>query len=162
MAELATALSPPGNSGGTFEESSYINEQSSNFRESLLRRLISNDQTDNDDGEFLFNKLKQSPHLRKSLSAVNKARAFKYGSRAFGHKQWYKEDFNLKEGLRSNEDRRKFRFGLKSNVDFLIQLDILNLKAKLLENSLNPQVPDRAPSCRYRTSPFIRQWIIWI
>ena len=88
MAELATALRPPGNSGGAFEESSYISDQSTTLRESIIRKLLSNDQSDNDDGEFLFNKLKKSPHLRKSLSAVNKARAFNYGSRAFGHKKW--------------------------------------------------------------------------
>ena len=155
MAELATALRPPGNSGGTFEDSSYINKPQNSFRESLLRKLISNDQSDNDDGEFLFNKLKQNPHLRKSLSTVNKARAFKYGSRAFGHKKWYKEDFNIKEGLRSNKDRRKFRFGLKSNVDFLIQLDILNLKAKLLENSFNPQVHNRTPPLSLSDGSFL-------
>ena len=111
----------------------------------MIRKLLTSDKSDNDDGEFLFDKLKKSPHLRKTLSALNRARAFKYGSRAFGHKKWYKENFDIKEGLRSNEDRRKFRFGLKSNVDFLILLDIMNLKAKLRENSFNPQIPGRAP-----------------
>ena len=94
---------PPGTSGGAFEGTSYISDQSTNLRESLLRKLLSSDQSDNDDGEFLFNKLRKSPHLRKSLSAVNKARAFKYGYRSFGHKKWYKENFDIKEGLRSNE-----------------------------------------------------------
>ena len=70
MAELATALRPPGNSGGAFEESSYISDQSTTLRESIIRKLLSNDQSDNDDGEFLFNKLKKSPHL--SLSPVTR------------------------------------------------------------------------------------------
>ena len=86
---------------------------------------------------------------------MNKARSFKYGSRAFGHKKWYKENFNIKEGLRSNEDRRKFRFGLKSNVDFLIQLDLMNLKAKLLETSFNPQIPGRTPPLSLSDGSFL-------
>ena len=139
MAELATALRPQGTSGGAFEEATYFNAGSTNLKSQLLRKLLAADQSDNDDGEFLFNKLQKNPHLRKSLSAVNRARAFKYGSRAFGHKKWYKENFDTREGLRTNEDRRKFRFGLKSNIDFLIQLDVLNLRAHLQDNSFNPQ-----------------------
>ena len=118
MTELAAALRPSGTSGEAFGDTSYFNNDPNNLGESILRKLLSTDPSDNDDGEFLFNKLKKSPHLRKSLSAVNKARAFKYGSRAFGSKKWYKENFITKEGIRKNEDRRKFRFGLKSNVDF--------------------------------------------
>ena len=54
MAELATALRPPGNSGGAFEESSYISDQSTTLRESIIRKLLSNDQSDNDDGEVFI------------------------------------------------------------------------------------------------------------
>ena len=76
MAELATALRPPGNSGGAFEGKSYLRDESVNWKENMLRRLLTNDKSDNDDGEFLFDKLKKSPHLRKTLSALNRARAF--------------------------------------------------------------------------------------
>ena len=34
------------------------------------------------------------------------------------------QSFKVFKGLQSNADRRKFRFGLKSNIDFLMQLDI--------------------------------------
>ena len=108
------------------------------MNERILRKLLSSEESDNDEGEFLFEKLRKHPHLRKSLCAVNNARAFRYGSRAFGKKKWYKENFDVREGLRSNEDRRKFRFGLKSNIDFLIQLDVLNLKATLQDTSFTP------------------------
>ena len=62
-----------------------------------------------------------------------------YGSRAFGQQNWYKETFKVCRGLHSNADRRKFRFGLKSNIDFLIQLDIQNLKSILADKKFEPQ-----------------------
>ena len=37
--------------------------------------------------------------------------------------------------MKSNVDRRRFRFGLKSNVDFMIQLDLETLINKLAEKS---------------------------
>lgn len=76
---------------------------------------------------------------------MNSARAFRYGSRAFGNKKWYKKNVDTQEGLKSNEDRRKFRFGLKTNIDFLIQLDVLNLKTELRKNLFNPQGHTQAP-----------------
>ena len=120
MAELAAAIRPTGSSGGASEGTTYFTEGSSSLNEQILRKLLSTDESDNDNGELLFDKLRKNPHLRKSLRAVNNARTFKYGSRAFGKKKWYKENFDIQEGLQSNEDRRKFRFGLKSNIDFLI------------------------------------------
>ena len=140
MAELTAAIRPQGNSGGAVERS-YISEELPHLNEQIFRKLFSSGQSDNDGGEFLFNKLQKNPHLRKSLSAVNKARAFNYGSRAFGNKKWYKENFDTQEGLKSNKERRQFRFGLKSNVDFLIQLDLWNLKALLQNNTFTPQGP---------------------
>ena len=89
---------------------------------------------------ILFLNLKKNPKFRQSLPSLNTARAFKYGSRSFGKKSWYKENFDINARLRNNNDRRKFRFGLKSNVDFLIQLDMESLKSCLLENSFNPPI----------------------
>ena len=67
-------------------------------------------------------------------------------------KTWYREDFDVGRTLRNNQDRRAFRFGLKSNVDFLIQLDLENLRACLLDkktlstfipsDELHPKIPD--------------------
>ena len=118
-----------------------MNNDSLTLNEQILRKLLSPDHSDNDNGEFLYKKLQKSPHLRKSLAAINNARAFKYGTRAFGNKKWYKENFDTTEGLKTNEDRRKFRFGLKTNIDFLIQLDLLNLRTQLRKTSFNPQGP---------------------
>ena len=87
---------------------------------------------------LFFSTLKLYPKLRQSLPSINSARAYKYGSRAFGQKSWYSESFDIAKGLKTNADRRKFRFGLKSNVDFLIQLDIESLKICLNENSFSP------------------------
>ena len=61
-----------------------------------------------------------------------------YGSRVFGPTNCYKETFNVYRGLQTNADRRKFRFGLKSNIDFLIQLDMENLKSLLLDINYDP------------------------
>ena len=47
---------------------------------------------------------------------------------------------DTKARLKNNTDRRKFRFGLKSNVDFLIQLDLESLKTCLLDKTFNPPV----------------------
>ena len=101
---------------------------------------------------LLFNELKSFPNLRKSLASVNLAKSYEYGSKTFGKKSWYREDFDVGRTLRENQDRRAFRFGLKSNVDFLIQLDLENLRACLLEkktlsthipsSELHPKIPD--------------------
>ena len=76
---------------------------------------------------------------------MNNARAFNFGSRALGNKKWFKENFDTQEGLKSNKERRQFSFGLKSNVDFLIQLDLWNLKALLQNNTFTPQGLTHAP-----------------
>ena len=144
FAELAAAIRPEGNSGAAFEDD-YSHHGASNINEHIIKKLLSDGHSYSDNGEFLFNKLQKKPHLRKSLSAVNKARAFNYGSRAFGNEKWYKENFDTQEGLKSNKERRQFRFGLKSNVDFLIQLDLWNLKALLQNNTFTPQGLTHAP-----------------
>ena len=66
-------------------------------------------------------------HIHKTLSSLNSAKSLQYGSKFFGMQKWYTDDFNVSQKMQTNVDRRKFRFGLKSNVDFLIQLDIENL-----------------------------------
>ena len=38
----------------------------------------------------------------------------------FGNSKWYTDEVNGVDKVRTNEDRRKFRFGLKSAFDFLI------------------------------------------
>ena len=78
---------------------------------------------------------------------MNAARAFKYGSRSFGQKRWYTEDFDISRGLKNNKNRRQFRFGLKSNVEFLVQLDLENLRSCLLDSTyeINQNIPSVTP-----------------
>ena len=84
--------------------------------------------------------MKKNPKFRQSLPSLYTTRAFKNGSRSLGQKSWYKENFDIHTRLKSNTDRRKFRFRLKSNVDCLIQLDLESLKACLLDKTFNPTV----------------------
>ena len=106
-----------------------------------------NPSSSSDDARVLFSKLKRYPALRKSLASVNLARSYKYGSKPFGQKKWYKDDFDVVTGLRSNEARRKFRFGLKTNIEFLIQLDLENLKECLTKAGfpLESTLPENSP-----------------
>ena len=50
----------------------------------------------------------------------------------FGPKTWCKETVNISEKLTSQEDRRKFRQGLKCNIDFLNQLNLHDLTKNFL------------------------------
>lgn len=83
--------------------------------------------------ELLFKKLKNNPSARSKLSSIHAARAHKYGHVQFGPKSWYKETVNISEKLTSQEDRRKFRQGLKCNVEFLNQLNMHDLTKIILE-----------------------------
>ena len=67
----------------------------------------------------IFKKLKDNIAARSNLSSIHAARAYKYGYVQFGPKSWYKESSNISSKLTDQEDRRKFRQGLKCNVDFL-------------------------------------------
>ena len=80
-----------------------------------------------DESEKLFQKLLKEPKSRTRLESVHAARAFKYGGAHFGPKYWYKESQNISTKLKTQKDRRKFRQGLKANLDFLNQLNIMNL-----------------------------------
>ena len=61
---------------------------------------------------------------RSQLENSHAARAHKYGYAQFGSKFWYKESKNIARKLKSQADRRKFRIGLKSLIDFINQLNI--------------------------------------
>ena len=53
----------------------------------------------------------------------------------FWNAKLYTEDFNVSQKMQTYVDRRKFRFGILSNVDFLIQRDIENLTFYLTTKS---------------------------
>ena len=82
----------------------------------------------------MFISLKNFPHLRRSLPSLNSARSHLYSSSFFGDTKWYSEGFDFGAKALTTTERRKFRFGMKSNVDFLVQLDMQNLKRMLVEN----------------------------
>ena len=79
-------------------------------------------------GAGLFRPPSNYSRIQRNLSSIFKAKSHIYGSTFFGEKKFYAEEFDFtKEPLHPNK-RRQLRFGLKSLVDFIIQLDIENLK----------------------------------
>ena len=82
--------------------------------------------------ENVYKKLLKDPLARSQLENLHAARAFKYGYAQFGPKYWYKETKNIAKKFKSQSDRRKFRMGLKGLVDFINQLNIMDLE-KLFE-----------------------------
>ena len=82
--------------------------------------------------EALFKKLKNNVKARSKLSTIHSARSYKYGHVHFGPKSWYKERDNISEKLSVQEDKRKFRQGLKCNVDFLSQINMHDLMKILI------------------------------
>ena len=140
MSELSNALRPNAPSGNMFDfDSNQNNYNGKSFEANLIKTILDNPHPNYDDGQRVYAKLRKNPNLRKSLASLNTARAYLYGSRAFGLKSWYKESFDVFKGLRSNAERRKFRFGLKGNIDFLIQLDVQNLKTCLQDKNFEPE-----------------------
>ena len=82
----------------------------------------------------LFSSLKKFPHIRRSLASIHAAKSQLYSAAIFGRSKWYAEEFDFAVAPFTVAQRRKFRFGLNSCVDFLIQADIQNLKSCLLQN----------------------------
>ena len=81
----------------------------------------------------MFNKLKKNPSDRANLASVHAARSHKYGHVLLGPKNWYKESVNVLKKLTSQADRRKFRQGLKCDVDFLNQINMHDLMQNFLD-----------------------------
>ena len=82
--------------------------------------------------EQIYHKLLNDTVARSQLENLHAARAFKYGYAQFGPKFWYKESKNIAKKIKAQPDRRKFRMGLKGLVDFINQLNIMDLE-KLLD-----------------------------
>ena len=81
----------------------------------------------------LFSFPKLFSKVQRSISSVLSAKSYVYGSNFFGKKCFYGDEFDFKKGPLHPSDRRKIRFGLKSIADFIIQLDVENLKTCLFE-----------------------------
>ena len=109
-------------------DSSDNEDQSSDTKlssESRKKEIISN--------EAIFKKLKNNVAARSNLASIHAARSHKYGHIQFGPKSWYKESNNISKKLTVQSDRRKFRQGLKCDVDFLNQLNMHDLMKNLLD-----------------------------
>ena len=88
----------------------------------------------------LFPESKTIPQVQRSLYSINTAKSFAYSSNFFGLKKYYGDEFNFKLAPLHPADRRKIRFGLKSIVDFVIQLDVQNIMTYL--RSPNSMIKD--------------------
>ena len=126
LAELSR-LVPPKEGGNLNSSLEFSNE----FQEKILALLDSADPGRDSDAEICekwFNKLRKDPFARSRLENIHNARAFKYGSSHLGPKRWYKEKSDLAKKLKTQSDRRKFRIGLKADVDFINQLNIMDFE----------------------------------
>ena len=69
--------------------------------------------------ESIFKKLKNNLSARAYLASIHAARSYKIQPCLIrSQKLWYKESTNISKKLTSRADRRKFRQGLKCNIDF--------------------------------------------
>ena len=76
----------------------------------------------------------------ESLTPVNAARSQLYSACFFGNEKWYDENCDFEKLIIHPIDRRKFRFGLKSNVEFLLHLDFQNLKDCLTNDEYKAEI----------------------
>ena len=130
MEELKKLVPPK--DGGNKVTSVQFSEQ---FQEKILTLLEASSAPARFDAEHLekvYQKLKKDPLARSRLESLHAARAHKYGHAHFGPKYLYKESANVAKKLKSQAERRKFRAGLKGLVDFVNQLNIMDLE-KLLK-----------------------------
>ena len=128
--EALRKLVPP-KDGGSKLKSLQFSETFQNKILGLLDAASPKGQFDSDHFEKVYKKLKNDPLARSRLENLHAARAHKYGHAHFGEKTWYKESTNLASRFKTQIDRRKFRAGLKGLVDFLNQLNIMDLEKSL-------------------------------
>ena len=114
--------------GGTEGESIKFSEQFQEKNLNLLEAAKPNKAFNVEHCEQVYTKLLKDPLARSQLENIHAARAHKYGHAQFGQKFWYKESKNLAQKFKSQADRRKFRIGLKGLIDFINQLNILDLE----------------------------------
>ena len=86
--------------------------------------------------EYIYDKLLRDPLARARIENLHAARAHKYGHAQFGPKHWYRDSLNMAKKWKSQNDRRKFRIGLKGLIDFLNQLMMIDCK-KLLNSGVS-------------------------
>ena len=130
MKELKKLVPPE--SGGSAVPTVDFNKE---FQHKLLNLLESSNtptQFDAEHFEKVYEKLVKDPLARSRLENLHAARAHKYGYAHFGPKRLFRESTKIATKLKSQAERRKFRAGLKGLLDFLNQLNLMDLE-KLLE-----------------------------
>ena len=114
-----------------------------------LRATYAQDQYVNNLGKFnsedpkrqsrlTFANLRENRAARRDLVALHTARAHAYGERDCGQKSWYTDKAGVAQRLKSQDERRKFRMGLKANMEFWTQLRIGDLRAALTMGDPEP------------------------
>ena len=94
-----------------------------------LRRTYAQDQYINNLGKFRSDDPKRQSRLalanlrenrsaRRDLAALHAARSHLYGERDFGSKAWYSDKPGIARRLKTQAQRRQFRMGLKTNLEF--------------------------------------------
>ena len=107
---------------------------SKSFQEKILSLLVSSvPANDFAHSQKTFQTLLWDKSARFRLDSLHAARAYKYGSAQFGPKNWYKESQYLAKRLKTQTDRRKFRHGLKADIEFVFFFN-LNDVEELLES----------------------------
>ena len=104
---------------------------SEQFQNNLLHALGLLNQTplsEDDIFRSMFDKPRKNSLERSNLKNIHLARGYQYGIAHLGKKDWYTENSNLAKELKSQSDRRKFRAGLKADVDFINQLNMFDFE----------------------------------
>ena len=99
-----------------------------------MQNIIANNEAEPPIQRTLFSPPSKFSHILRSLVSIHNAKSFVYSSNFFGLVKYYTEEFDFNKSPLHPRERRKIRFGLKSIVDFIIQLDLHQLRSSLLES----------------------------
>ena len=157
-----TSNPPPTKDGvGALNSFDIFNEFQSKLFE-LFKKPKSSTVMEAENFDIIFQRLKVDRHARCRLENIHAARAFRYGHTQLGKKSWYRESVSVSKKLKTQVDRRKFRIGLKGDVDFLNQLNIMDLEnilhkgdgegLNLLDMS-QPVIPELLFNCLEKVPP---------
>ena len=118
--------------GGEATNVSFARLKATYAHDNLLNELGKQGSQDpHKQSKLAFANLKENRAARRSLAALNQARAHPYGPWAFGPKAWYSEQPAVARRFKSQDDRRQFRMGLKCSLEFLNQLRLMDLRTTL-------------------------------
>ena len=118
--------------GGEATNVSFARLKATYAHDNLLNELGKQGSQDpHKQSKLAFANLKENRAARRNLAALNQARAYLYGPRAFGPKAWYSDQPALARRLKNQDQRRQFRMGLKGSLEFLNQLRLIDLRTAL-------------------------------